>query len=380
MQRSIFRLLFFSCFLLLLGCSQFKKASDLISKPTAREKYQREFNISDELFALWERQAELSFRDSLEIEPPYIETGFFHPRSFRVYSYNLKLNSGELLKVKVRDTTRAYPVFIDLFRQENDSSSIFKKVKGSEFEEKDLIVEIKETGSYKLRVQPSIQANSPFTFEIETSPVYNFPVAGMDNTSIQSLWGAQRDGGRRSHEGVDIFAERGTPVVAATEGRVSSTGEKGLGGKQVWMRDFKRGQSLYYAHLDSIAARAGNSVNPGDTLGFVGNTGNARTTPPHLHFGIYRGYGGAIDPLYYIFQNKEELPEIQEAPPKTLSLLITGKTANLRNRPSTTGSEIISTAATGDTLHLLGSTKDWYHVRTFKDKAAFIHKSLAAPL
>lgn len=381
MYRPISRLLFLSGFLLLIGCSQFKKASDLISKQTtAREKYQREFKISNELFALWKQQAELSFKDSLKIEAPYVEKGFFHPRSFRVYSYDLNLNSGEMLEVKVLDSLGNYPVFIDLFRRKNDSSAVFNIVEGSEYGEKDLLIEIRESGKYKIRIQPAIEANSPFTFEIKTSPVYNFPVAGMTNTSIQSLWGARRDGGRRSHEGIDIFAKRGTPVVAATKGRVSSTGEKGLGGKQVWVRDIKRGQSLYYAHLDSIAARTGSSVSPGDTLGFVGNTGNARTTPPHLHFGIYRGYGGAIDPLYYIFQNKAELTQEQEKPPKILSLVITGKTANLRNKPSTTDSEIISTAVAGDTLHFMGSTNDWYHVRTFMDNAAFIHKSLAAPL
>lgn len=58
------------------------------------------------------------------------------------------------------------------------------------------------------------------------------------------------------------------------------------GGKVVWMRDEARGMSLYYAHLDSQHVAAGAYVRPGDTLGFVGKTGNARTTPPHLHFGI----------------------------------------------------------------------------------------------
>ncbi len=76
-------------------------------------------------------------------------------------------------------------------------------------------------------------------------------------------------------------------MAVLANGRIGFTGEKGLGGKQVWLRDTKRGQSLYYAHLDSIAKTSG-SVKTGDTLGFVGNTGNARTTPPHLHFGIYK--------------------------------------------------------------------------------------------
>ena len=65
------------------------------------------------------------------------------------------------------------------------------------------------------------------------------------------------------------------------------------------MRPTGRGLSLYYAHLDSQLARSGQSVRAGDTIGLMGNTGNARTTPPHLHFGIYSS-GGAINPLPFV--------------------------------------------------------------------------------
>src|SRR5690606_29891858 len=145
----------------------------------------------------------------------------------------------------------------------------------------------------KVVIQPEIEASTPFRIKMRTQPVYQFPVAGAKNTSIQSFWGANRDGGRRSHEGIDIFAPRENPVIAVTDGYVTSTGERGQGRKQVWLRDQKRNPSLYYANLDSIANEGRRSVKTGDTLGFVGNTGNARTTPPHLHFGIYKGYRGA---------------------------------------------------------------------------------------
>ncbi len=86
---------------------------------------------------------------------------------------------------------------------------------------------------------------------------------------------------------MDIFARRGTPVLAASAGTAYRVGNAGLGGRVVWVRD-EEGTRFYYAHLDSQYVREGARVEPGDTLGFVGNTGNARTTPPHLHFGIYR--------------------------------------------------------------------------------------------
>jgi hypothetical protein len=138
-----------------------------------------------------------------------------------------------------------------------------------------------------------------------TQPSLGFPVAGKGNRDVQSFWGASRDGGGRSHEGVDIFAKRGTPLVAVTDGFVSRTGNQGLGGKQVWLRDGLLGNSFYYAHLDSIMTTDGKKIKKGDTLGTVGNTGNAAGGATHLHFGIYTS-GGAVDP--YPFIRKREIP------------------------------------------------------------------------
>lgn len=122
------------------------------------------------------------------------------------------------------------------------------------------------------------------------------PVAGVEARAVADTFGAPR-GADRSHEGVDIFATRGTDVVSATLGVVSSVREGGLGGRQVWVLG-PGGQRHYYAHLDDWAPglAAGDVVYPGSVLGSVGDTGNARGTPPHLHYGIY-GAGGAIDPL-----------------------------------------------------------------------------------
>ncbi|UJH89966.1 M23 family metallopeptidase [Antarcticibacterium sp. 1MA-6-2] len=195
---------------------------------------------------------------------------------------------------------------------------------------------------------------------------------------MQSIWGDARDGGRRSHEGVDIFAPRGTPVIAVTNGRITSSGERGLGGKQVWLRDTKRGQSLYYAHLDSIAALGNARVTTGDTLGFVGNTGNARTTPPHLHFGIYKGYKGAINPFPYIFQYENPEPEVPQIP--NVQTLLAKGTANLRDQPTAQKSRIIGNLDAQETVRFLGKTNEWFHIRTGKNQAAFIHESLVNSL
>lgn len=110
----------------------------------------------------------------------------------------------------------------------------------------------------------------------------------VEGAAVVSTWHAARSGGRR-HEGIDLFARRGTPVRSATRGVVWKVGEDPLGGHVVTV--LGDGPAFfYYAHLDGFAEglKVGDRVKPGVTLGTVGNSGNARTTPPHLHFGVYR--------------------------------------------------------------------------------------------
>jgi murein DD-endopeptidase MepM/ murein hydrolase activator NlpD len=124
-----------------------------------------------------------------------------------------------------------------------------------------------------------------------------FPIAGK--SSIGSHWGDARDGGARKHEGIDIFAEKGTPVVAVTDGYVLDVSEDGIGGKTVTIQSDNYNWRTYYAHLDEQIVRSGQIIKKGQVIGTVGNTGNARTTPPHLHFGMYENYE-AFDPLPYV--------------------------------------------------------------------------------
>jgi len=124
----------------------------------------------------------------------------------------------------------------------------------------------------------------------------SMPVKGVSRRQIADTWGAERSGGR-GHSGQDIFAKRGTPVYSATEGVVLRVGENDLGGKVVFVYG-AGGRRYYYAHLDDFAPelKEGDAVTTDTLLGYVGTTGNARGTPPHLHFGVYAA-GGAIDPL-----------------------------------------------------------------------------------
>jgi peptidoglycan LD-endopeptidase LytH len=122
------------------------------------------------------------------------------------------------------------------------------------------------------------------------------PIGTVRRIAFRDSWGASRSGGRK-HEGIDIFAPRGTPILSTSRGLVVRVGQNKLGGNVVWILGPGR-QMHYYAHLDRFGElEAGDFVLPGDVIGFVGNTGNARSTPPHLHYGVYVPGEGAINPF-----------------------------------------------------------------------------------
>lgn len=122
------------------------------------------------------------------------------------------------------------------------------------------------------------------------------PVRTIRVKQIGNTWGAARSEDRL-HEGQDIFAPRGTPIYSATEGYVVKIGENRLGGRTVSVIG-AGGRIYYYAHLDSYASglSVGDRVTTQTKIGYVGTSGNAQGTPPHLHFGIYTR-SGAINPL-----------------------------------------------------------------------------------
>ena len=122
------------------------------------------------------------------------------------------------------------------------------------------------------------------------------PLQDVAKKQVADTWHAPR-GTDRVHEGQDIFAPKGTPIYSATEGYVYNVGENRLGGQTVSVIG-AGGRVYYYAHLDSYAPNLaeGNYVTTQTVLGYVGTTGNAQGTPPHLHFGVYTS-SGAINPL-----------------------------------------------------------------------------------
>lgn len=357
------------------GCSGLTKVTDVITQPTAREVYAREFKDNPAQYNEWQSAYDLALQDSMQITLPYGEKGALTPLSNNVYTYNIDLQEGEVLDASIKQDSAGYRVFIDVLKA---TASVWEHIRSTEEAETSIQIAPENTGIYKLVIQPEIRATGVFFISINKKPLFVFPVAGKSNNAIGSYWGVDRDGGARRHEGIDIFATKGTPVVAAADGTIGFTGERGLGGKQVWLRTGFSGSSLYYAHLDSIADVTGRKVKQGDTLGFVGNTGNARFTPPHLHFGIYKGYSGAVNPLPYVFETK-----IAERSAYTFnftdSKLKAKSTANLRQGPSTSFTAI-GKLNPNDTIILLGQHNEWLHIITPVGQRAFLHKSLAGEI
>ena len=161
----------------------------------------------------------------------------------------------------------------------------------------------KTKGTGPLRVHPKLTAGH-----------YVFPVYGP--SSYVDTFGAAR-ADVSYHHGDDIFGQLGQPLVAVTDGTVFSVGWNKIGGNRLWLLD-EQGNQFYYAHLSafSTAAVNGAEVKAGQVVGFMGNTGDAEGTPPHLHFEIhpvsflYLGYDGAVDPTPYLdaWKHQQDLP------------------------------------------------------------------------
>ena len=146
-----------------------------------------------------------------------------------------------------------------------------------------------------------------------------FPLLG--HYAVPSNFGSGR-AGLDWHHGDDLFASRGTPVVAVTSGVVFSVGWQNLGGHRLWLRD-AQGNEFYYAHLARYATAAHNGaiVRAGQVLGYVGTSGDAEHTPPHLHFEVHPkpllrlGYDGAVDPTTYLARWQQiDMPTLPAKP------------------------------------------------------------------
>ena len=379
------RLVLFYCVLGLFSCDQMQTIRQVIQPKSPHERYAQALEKSgmDRTRAGtdWLIASQRALGDSTRLELPAVVEGYFRPDRVEAFGYQLDLQRGERLVVNYETEPTDLLLFLDVFQHSSSASPHWVISADTAFRQIDL--EIVATGTYTLRVQPELLAAGRFSLHLRSQPSISMPVEGAKNNDIGSFFGDPRDGGRRKHKGIDIFAKKGTPTVAAVSGVVSSVRNGGLGGKTVWLRDVKHGRTLYYAHLDSQLVRKGQLVRAGDPVGTVGNTGNARTTPPHLHFSIYTA-DGAIDPLPFVKTQSTEGKSLaygaeQLMTPRRLNV----KRENLRTAPSAK-SKIWRTITRNVYLDVLGGSGGWLHVRLTDGTTGFVYQpstvSLDVPL
>jgi hypothetical protein len=259
----------------------------------------------------WVSAGESAMASPAPVTLPFEEDGWISVEEPTAIAYRVAVPRGQKLTAEVTlsggDGTR---LFVDLFRLADDGATALRPVLSTDSVPGTFVHEPWRGGDFVLRLQPELMTGGRYRVKLRLESQLAFPLDGYDMRALQSIFGAERDGGARSHDGVDLFARRGTPVLAAAPGRAYGIEITNLGGKVVWVRDNVRNARLYYAHLDSQAVVEGQLITVGDTLGFVGNTGNARTTPPHLHFGVYRSGRGAVDPVPFLRPQRGAAPAL----------------------------------------------------------------------
>lgn len=310
----------------------------------------------------WLAAASRALQHPVALAVPFTEAALLDPVSPTALGYAVTLKRGQRLDVQVTlATDTPGQVFLDLFAP-GDQAPPNRAIASAKADGTSLSYEPLASGVYVLRVQPELLRGGHMRIASAGVPALQFPVSGGAARNIQSIYGDARDAGRRAHEGVDIFAPRGTPVVAASSGWVTSVGQNSLGGNVIWVWDMSRGVRVYYAHLQKQLVRTGTFVHAGDTLGTVGNTGNARTTAPHLHFGIYARGEGAIDPEAFI----RPMPNAESPRTRTTALGEWARTRGplaLRASPAP-GAPILEMLPPASTLRIEGALGPWVRTST----------------
>jgi murein DD-endopeptidase MepM/ murein hydrolase activator NlpD len=311
----------------------------------------------------WLQAGEQALRDSLTVSLPFQETGQFTDSLPLALSYRVTVLPGRRFVARVgQPETDRIRYRLDLFELQPNASP--RRI-AHDAEANGLLSHVvtADTTTLLVRLQaPLGTRRSAFTLTLDSRPVLvEFPVQHYTISHVTSLWGQPRDGGKRRHQGIDVPAPIGTPVVAGADGVVLRVDSNSLGGRFVTLAVPKLGVALYYAHLDRQYVRPGRKVKRGQVLGTVGVTGNADTLVPHLHFGIYTGLG-AVDPYPFLDTQRPKL-DPATAPTERVGTLarVSANEAALRRSPNPNG-PVIRTLDQGLLFHAVAATSRYYRV------------------
>jgi peptidoglycan LD-endopeptidase LytH len=366
------------CFLV-IACSSPNRG--LFAGKTAHERYADK--ISDAglketaIGQSWFAASAKSLSQPLTIRLPYRETGYFEATQPDAAGYRFAAKRGDKIFIRLdKKPLAGFSLFLDLWQPDNAAQP--RLLAAADTNSAILTYEINKDGDYLLRMQPELLAGGEYTLEVRTGPSLDFPIAATARPRISSFWGDARDAGARSHEGVDIFSAFRTPLLAAAQGQVTSVTENRLGGKVIFLRPKGKDFVLYYAHLDSQLVQQGQHVQVGDTIGLMGNTGNARNTAFHLHFGIYAA-GGAIDPLPFIDTKRAEPAAIQVPVTDLKTLRRSVRNATIHIAPDRQAARLLAPPA-GTLLQLRSATGAWYKVKLPDGTEGFMAGNAVNPL
>jgi peptidoglycan LD-endopeptidase LytH len=364
-------ILVFTLSLFIVAC---KTTGGLRGKKSAHEEYADALESTGlnttVIGKLWFQAADKSLNQPLGIALPYKETGFFAAEQPRAAGYRFSAKRGEKISLTI-ETIPAHGIklFGELWRpQLRDDKAILLEM--IDTLTRRLNYEVEKDTDFLFRLQPELLKGIEYTLTISIQPSLAFPVQSSGSPRIISFWGAERDGGSRDHEGIDISAKFRTPVLAAADGRVVQVNENNLGGKVVFMKPVERSYRLYYAHLDSQIAVEGQRVRAGDVLGLIGNSGNARNTIPHLHFGIYTS-DGPVDPFPFVNPASPKLPTIT-APVKEVNQYLRVRNAAAFRTDLATKIETGGKIPESTVFRVLSASGNWYRVLFADEREGFI--------
>ena len=372
------RLDYFLYLIFIAACSRNATLDNFFTNATPYEKYKHSLEKTQldqtALGADWVKAGEISLHDSLLVALPYSEAGYFSPEKPTALCLQYQVREGQKILITLEALSQPDAIFfMDVFEVINDTS--FQRIQAADTIPR-LAYEVEKSGWHAIRIQPELLRGGAFLLNMRFEPSLSFPVQGKASSAVGSFFGDPRDGGKRAHRGIDIFAPKGTPVLAASDGVVGRVTQNRLGGKVVWLHSLKKRFTQYYAHLDSQAVRPGQRVVIGDTIGFVGNTGNASTTPPHLHFSIYKLGSGAVDPYPFVHALLEEAPAVQfdssqiGIPARTKAIW-----SNVRHSP-TTQSPIQGSYPKHTLVNIEGKSDRWYRITLPNAQRGYMHDSL----
>ena len=329
----------------------------------------------------WITAAEEAIQQPIDISLPHEEVFYVSPSEPTALAYRFDVKRGQKVELDVSvEGTKPIRLFIDCFRIRGETDEDWIRVASAPEAEKRLVYEPRRDAPYLIRLQPELLRGGRFKVTIKKDAVLDFPVEGKDMSDVLSGFGAPRDAGRRIHQGIDIFARRHTPVLAPCDAQVRHVGESNLGGRVVWLFDAKRSISLYFAHLQTQDVEPYAQVKAGDKIGTIGNTGNARTTPPHLHFGVYPRGSRAVDPAPYI-SKIEDTPRSVSADLEMLGkwARATEKDVSLRAKANGRSDRILALNQYA-AVKIQAAVYRWYRVVLPDGTSGFIYEDSLEPL